>query len=108
MTPCHPTQLQRELWYRHAGGTALNRHQSTQRLLANGDPDGEAELTMAEVYGEFYVDTTTGRQQVPQYDAWFKWTKFGINIASAVLAVGAFIYQPKTWWLSASMAVVYL
>ena len=43
---------------------------------------------MAEVFGEFYVDTTTGRQQVPQYDAWFKWTKFGTNIASAILAVG--------------------
>ena len=50
---------------------------------------------MAEVFGEFYVDTTTGRQQVPQYDAWFKWTKFGTNIASAVLAVGTGLAQHR-------------
>ena len=48
---------------------------------------------MAEVFGEYYVDTISGHAQVPCYEKWFKWTKYGSNIASAVLAVGTILVE---------------
>lgn len=42
---------------------------------------------------EYYVDTQTGQTDLPQYDKWFKWAKFGTNWTTAVLALGTLVFR---------------
>ena len=40
---------------------------------------------------EYYVDTQTGKADLPLYDRWFKWAKFGTNWTTIVLALGTLV-----------------
>lgn len=40
---------------------------------------------------EYYVDTQTGKADLPLYDRWFKWAKFGANWTTVVLGLGTLV-----------------
>lgn len=51
---------------------------------------------------------SAGRQDVPCYDRWYKWTKFSLNAASAVLGWGVLIVRKGDVSQHKSVDVLYI
>lgn len=41
---------------------------------------------------EFYLNAATGRPDTPSYDRWWKWAKYGLNTATAILGIGVEVF----------------